>query len=378
MDNKKLFEQVEYFENRVIKNKKHLLKWAKRNGVFCFRLYDKDIPEIPLCVDLYYEAPAAEGGEPFAKPFAVLTLYKRPYEKDAAEELQWLKAMQAVLERVFDIGDEAVFVKLRQKRSAAFEKRNAVYAQREKRITVQEGSAYFYIYFGELLDTGLFLDHRWLRRRIFETAQGKRVLNLFCYTGAFSVFAALAGAERVVSVDLSKNYLQRAKDNFSLNGLDIRETDFIAQDVFSFLKTATAERSERRFKTYSEKFKTLRSEQGRIRKNVGEKGFDIIVCDAPTFSNSKKTVTVLDINRDWFELCDLCLALLTADGVLYFSCNSKTIKIKPPVLAEFVQSFFEKTGKAIFVRDITAASLDEDFRNKKPHILLELRFVKNH
>lgn len=372
MDNKKILEQQAYFENRLVKSKKHLLKWAKRNDVFCFRLYDKDIPEVPLCVDVYYEC--VENAEPYSKVSAVLTLYKRPYQKAPDEEKAWLKSMQTVAERVLGIGCDSVFLKLRQRRNADADEPLIISAQKERRFSVREGNAYFYIYLGEHLDTGLFLDHRWLRRYIFKTATGKRVLNLFCYTGAFSVFASLAGAEQVVSVDLSKNYLERAKENFALNGLDFAEEDFIESDVFTFLRGAAGIEAERRFKTYSDKFKVLRTEQARFHEKYLKTKFDIIICDAPTFSNSKKTATVLDINRDWGELCSLCLQMLNTDGVLYFSCNSKTINVQAATLGEFVRMFREQTGKMVSVRDMSSTSIDEDFRNKKPHALLEFKF----
>lgn len=343
-----LLKQVEYFENRLNKNKRHLLKWARRNQVFCFRVYDKDIPEIPLCVDLYYEE--TQGYE---KPYVVLALYKRPYEKSEREERAWLRAMKEVIVRVFETRERGIFFKLRQRRKENTEEQSFDDVQKEKRIIVKEGKARFYINLNCFLDTGLFLDHRFLRRHIFNTARGKRVLNLFCYTASFSVFAKLGGAEKVVSVDLSKNYLAWAKENFSLNDLDFASTEFVASDVFTFLKD--------RVKNLNNKHNTV---------------YDIIICDAPTFSNSKKTKTVLDINRDWFQLCELCLGLLGDDGVFYFSCNSKKIKIQPEILYNFKKSFFEKNAQELSIKDMSLTSLDEDFRNKKPHVLLEFRKVK--
>ncbi|MEL3908726.1 MAG: class I SAM-dependent methyltransferase [Treponemataceae bacterium] len=352
----KLFKQVEYFENRLNKNKRHLLKWARRNQVFCFRVYDKDIPEIPLCVDLYYE----QGKQVYESPYVVFALYKRPYEKSETEERAWLATMKEVIVRVFETSDKNFFFKLRQKRKENAKEQSFDNVQKEKRIIVSEGNARFYINLNCFLDTGLFLDHRFLRRHIFNIAKGKRVLNLFCYTASFSVFAKLGEAEKVVSVDLSKNYLNWARDNFKLNGLDFDNADFIAADVFTFLKAHLKK---------SRKFKNLNTKQNKL--------YDIIICDAPTFSNSKKTKTVLDINRDWTQLCELCLELLDDEGVFYFSCNSKKIKINFEILDNFKQNFFEKNFQEIFIKDMSLTSLDEDFKNKKPHILLEFQKVQN-
>lgn len=375
MDKNKILEQRAFFKNRLNKNKKHLLRWAKKNKIFAFRVYDRDIPEIPLCVDLYYAKKSNEVEDAFTQAYVVFALYKRPYEKSENEERLWLSEMQSVIEEVFETNSKRVFFKLRQKRNEDFNEFER--EQGEKEIIVREGTAFFYIRLNSLLDTGLFLDHRFLRRHIFNEARDKSVLNLFSYTGSFSVQAKLAGAKKVISVDLSENYVAWAKENFRLNGLDFSEEDFIVADVFEFLQKATQKNKtiENHTAVFSEKFKAKQRLELTIEKNVRNQSFDIIICDAPTFSNSKKTSTVLDINRDWSRLCAYCLTLLSEKGCLYFSCNSKTIKINKESLLDFKDTFFEKTGKELFIRELSLKYLDEDFKNKKPHTLISFQFM---
>lgn len=361
----KTLEQENFFRNRLVKTKKHLLRWAKKNMVYCFRVYDKDIPEIPLCVDLYYD-------NSWNEPYVVFALYKRPYEKDKSEEEIWLSRMKAVMVDVFETNIKKVFFKLRQKKKDNFVFQDFSNKQSEKKIIVVEGQAKFYVRLNSFLDTGLFLDHRFLRRHIFKTAKDKNILNLFCYTGSFSVQAKLGGSKKVCSVDLSENYLSWAKENFKLSGLNPYEENFIAIDIFDFLNLATLKNS---FNARSEKFKKIENVNQQIKAELLGT-YDIIICDAPTFSNSKKTKTVLDIKKDWALLCELCLKLLADDGVFYFSCNSKTIKLNRNVLLEFTENFYAKYKKKLFVKDLSNVFLDEDFKGRKPHTLLSFEFTK--
>ena len=186
------------------------------------------------------------------------------------------------------------------------------------------------------LDTGLFFDHRPLRAIVRESASEKTVLNLYCYTASFSVYAATGKAKSVTSVDLSNTYINWAKKNFALNGFSIDQKNekdenneekykFITADVLTFLKT-------------------------------DKETYDIIILDPPTFSNSKKTQTDLDINRDWSELVKLCCARLKNDGTLYFSTNSHRLKFDTSLLPENFSAV-----------DISEKTIPEDFRNKKIH-----------
>lgn len=325
--------QMRLLENRLIKRKAHLKKWARRNGIFCYRLYDRDIPEIPLCIDFYEDTQSVR--------YLVLYLYERPYEKPAEEEKLWLDEAVRTCCDVLQIPQDNVFMKIRrrqknrQNQAAQYEKQN----EKNFFITVSENGLRFSVNLSAYLDTGLFFDHRILREKVRAEAEHKRVLNLFCYTGAFSVYAAAGNARQVDSVDLSAPYLNRAQKNMALNGFtDEARFSFIRSDVPTFLKNASL--------------------------SAPQKKWDIIVLDPPTFSNSKKTGTVLDINRDWPLLCSLCLNRLERGGKLYFSTNSKTLHFdENKILQERGASGISKIG----VSDISAHTIPEDFRNKRIH-----------
>ena len=183
----------------------------------------------------------------------------------------------------------------------------------------------------------MFFDHRPLRQHIKETCSGKSVLNLFCYTGSFSVYAAAGNAASVVSVDLSKTYLNRAQENFLLNGLSVDAPFlFIRSDVTAFLSTTNRK-------------------------------WDIIILDPPTFSNSKKTPDILDINRDWVSLAGRCIELLKPGGILYFSTNSRHLAFDGTKLYPFAP------GQTLSVTDITGRTIPEDFRNSKIHRCWSIR-----
>ena len=332
--------QTTLFYNRLVKRYKHLKKYARRLGIFAYRLYDKDIPEIPVAVDLYRE-------DITGVLFAVLTEYERPsYKKDdtgAASRAELTEALCAALE----IPTEQVYQKCRrrQRGEAQYEK----IADSGKRIIVREGRCRFFVNVSDYLDTGLFLDHRPTRLAIAESAAGKSVLNLFCYTASFSVHALVNGARRVCSVDLSKNYLQWAYENAELNGVaDAERCRFVQSDVRLFLEQA-AKRTEK---------------------------WDIIICDPPTFSNSKRTPQFFDVNRHWQDLIRSCCAVLAAEGVLYFSTNSRTLRFNTAELSDDYGSAEAETfvyQKMRFtVQDISAQSIPEDFRNKKIHRLWKM------
>jgi len=318
--------QAELFKNRLQKRFKHLSKWAKREGIFAYRLYDKDIPEIPLAVDIYF----AETDRPENTAFLLIYLYKRPYEKSQEEEREWLLEIEEAASSSLLIPKERIFIKLREKQKGKSQYEKA--GSSKNLIRVKEGECFFYINVEDYLDSGLFLDHRPARSMVFQEAKNKKVLNLFSYTGSFSVHAAKGGAASVDSVDLSNTYLNWAKENLKLNKLfDEEKTRLIKSDVIVFLKKA-------------------------IEK---QKKWDLIICDPPTFSNSK-SADIFDVNKDWLNLCLLCLKVLAKNGRLYFSTNSQKIKFDE---AELINSSEQK----IRVKDITKASIPEDFRNQKIH-----------
>jgi 23S rRNA (cytosine1962-C5)-methyltransferase len=212
---------VEAFANRLLKNQKHIGKWAKRQGNTCFLLYDHDIPEYPFCVDRYEE-------------YIHVSEYVHRHKMTEEEHEQWLqRAMEAIVHQL-QVPIEHIFLKERKvlsRRVEQYEKLDKL----SKKIVAQEQGLQFWVNLTDYLDTGLFLDHRPLRKRFMEQAAGKKVLNLFAYTGSFSVYAAKGGANKITTIDLSNTYLTWAKDNFALNNIPFKDTDFVQADVMDYL-----------------------------------------------------------------------------------------------------------------------------------------------
>ena len=347
--------QAELFSNRLKKKYKELRKWARKNNVSCYRLYDRDIPEIPLSLDIYEFLPeniktssecAAFMQEQNARisqndpqiekeiterRYAVLYLYERPYEKEQKEEEEWLNLMSKTAAESLGVKESHIVKKMRkmQKGTSQYEKKHS-----EEKIEglVQEQGGLFKIDLSTYLDTGLFFDHRPLRKTVRESSNGKRVLNLFCYTGSFSVYALQGNAAFVESVDLSNTYLIWAQENAKLNGFRNKEKyNYIKADVIEWLEKRAAHIEE-------------------------EKKYDLIILDPPTFSNSKSTENVLDINRDWPSLVENCVKLLKSNGELYFSTNSTRLKFDEKLLPKNTEC-----------SDITAPSIPKDFEGSKCH-----------
>lgn len=310
-----LARQAEYFSNRLAKNEKALRKWARTKDIHAFRLYDKDIPEIPLAVDIY----DAEGTRAL-----VISLYERPYEKAEAEESRWLGEMSRAAGGRLSIPEDRIFLKTRRhmKGLEQYERR----AGQGFLMNVREGGLLFSVNLSDYLDTGLFLDHRPARGAVRDAAKGERVLNLFSYTGSFSAYAAAGGAASVTSVDLSNTYLAWAVRNFSLNGLDEGIHETVKADVWRYLRDAAARKAR----------------------------WDIIVADPPTFSNSTMAERDFDVNRDWPALIEACAAVLAPGGCLVFSTNSRQLKWDPSRIA-------------LPWKDVSETSIPIDFRNKRIH-----------
>ncbi len=297
--------QSEMFANRVMKNARHLGKWAKRENVTCFRVYDRDIPELPMTVDRYGDA-------------IVLNDYRH---QDAAGERgggdEWLETMRDAAAEA--LGASEAFVKQRERLTHRDGDQYERHAERALR-NVKEGGHTFQVDLAGYVDTGLFLDHRITRARA-AAEKGDTMLNLFAYTGAFSVYGAAAG-KVVTTVDLSKTYLEWASQNLALNGL---ESAIVHSDVREFL--AGARRAGR--------------------------AWDIIVCDPPTFSNSKRMDYVWDVQRDHGALLDDLLAVWSGRGAVWFSTNKKKFKL-------------EWQPARGTVEDLTKATTPPDFRGT-PH-----------
>ncbi|MBR6154431.1 MAG: class I SAM-dependent methyltransferase [Treponema sp.] len=367
---KKLENQKTLFANRIGKQYRLLRKWARKNRISCYRLYDRDIPEIPLSVDLYTFVPddvtdkyqnliqlqelnaAISKNDSYAnyllneekrRTFIHLYLYERPYEKPEEEEKLWLEQMVKVLAQTLEIDESHVITKTRKKLSGNENGRTEQYEKIESSSVVkgivQEQGQLFNVNLSEYLDTGLFFDHRPLRDIVRSTCSGKSVLNLFCYTGSFSVYAAEGKARRVESVDMSKTYLEWAKENMRLNGFEENEKYiFTRQDAIGFINQKNAE----------------------VPNKEGTNRFDIIILDPPTFSNSKRTDNTLDINRDWSTLANKCIAILKPKGILYFSTNSRRLSFD----ASLLQC---PSGSELAVQDISAKTVPDDYRNAKIH-----------
>ena len=366
--------QAELFSNRLKRKYKELRKQMRKNRISCYRLYDRDIPEVPVSLDLYeflpdgvdsvMEAarfmsdqnerlsandPAIEK-EIKKRTWAVLYLYERPYEKSEEEETLWLDAMAKAAADILGIDKSHIIKKSRGHKS---HKEDEQYQKNDSQIAieglVQEQGQLFRVDLTSYLDTGLFFDHRPLRTTVRDTSSKKRVLNLFCYTGSFSVYAAQGNASYVESVDLSNTYLAWAKDNMKLNGFtDKRKYDFTRADCQVFLQE-----------------KAVAAKGGKL---AAEELYDLIILDPPTFSNSKATNDVLDINRDWPQLVKDCLNILAPGGTLYFSTNSERIKFDiskiPPKTA---------AGSEFTWKEITEQTISADFAGKKPHKAWEFK-----
>jgi 23S rRNA (cytosine1962-C5)-methyltransferase len=329
----KTLRQAEMLENRLRKRAKHLRKWAKRIGTDAFRVYDRDIPEIPLLIELYGDAAAG-------------ALYARPYEKDEAEEERWLRAMSEAASAALGLPADRIFLKQR-KRQRGTDQYERI-ADSAVTAVVAEGGLKFSVNLSDYLDTGLFLDHRKTRALVRAEAGGKRVLNLFCYTASFSVYAASGGASEVDSVDLSNTYLDWAAENFALNGFEAVHAD--PQEI------AARRRLPGRFRL-------IRADALRFLTGAAEAGlsWDAIVLDPPTFSNSKKMEGTLDVRRDYRSLVESCLRVLSPGGVLWFSTNARGFSLSPD---EFPQ---------VSVKDIGPSTLDEDFRDRAPRACYTFR-----
>lgn len=295
--------EVEGFKNRLRKNLRHLGKWARREGVSCYRVYDADLPEYAVAVDLYEDAVHVQE-------------YAPPATVEAARAAMRLEDALAVLPEVLGIGPEALFVKVRRRQRGLeqYGRQAAEGAWHE----VREGGLRFLVNLSEYLDTGLFLDHRRLRGLIRDWAAGRDVLNLYAYTGTASVYAAVGGARSTTSVDLSNTYLDWAGRNFALNGLDARRHRRVRADCLEFL--------------------------GGERRRYG-----LIFVAPPTFSNSKRMEGTFDVQRDHVALLRAAAALLEPEGVLVFSNHFRRFRMDEEVLREMV------------VEEITRQTIPQDF-----------------
>lgn len=376
--------QKDLLKNRLSKQYKTLKKWARKNDITSYRLYDKDIPEIPLCLDLYtftkdsiknkQEALADFENESkilsentnqskevlqniLERTYLHMCLYQRPYEKSEEEENLWLEEMALTACQVIGIEKDHVIIKKRRKQSKSEERQREQYEkiQNVKAIkgNILEQGQLFKINLTEYIDTGLFFDHRPLRKVIRETSENKSVLNLFCYTGSFSLYAASGQAKSVHSVDMSKTYIEWAKENFLLNGLD-------TEDIF--INEAKTKSYPKYTFTRQDAIGFLNQQNAEVPNQDLTNRYDIIILDPPTFSNSKRTDHALDINSDWPSLVAKCLNLLNKDGILYFSTNSRRLAFSTDMLPKK-----EDSSPLCQALEITEKTIPQDYRNQKIH-----------
>ena len=273
-------EKFIMFRNRLEKVYRHLGKQAKRMAITCYRLYDHDLPEFPFCIEIYEQN-------------VYVAEYKRRHGMSDDEHDEWIGQSMSVICEVLKVAEESIYLKLRQKKQGRLGQYQKT-AERRSEFVVEENGLKFIVNLSDYLDTGLFLDHRVTRQKIKTEVKEKNVLNLFSYTGSFSVYAAAGAASEVITVDLSKTYLDWAKRNMQLNNfVDTGKYKFIQADVLQYLKT------------------------------ISKKSFNLIILDPPTFSNSKRMVDILDIQRDHVKLINDCLRVLKVGGKIYFSTNYK-------------------------------------------------------
>jgi 23S rRNA (cytosine1962-C5)-methyltransferase len=307
------------FRNRLAKNAKHWGRWARRRGFGAWRVYARDLPEFPLAIDCYVAEDPAIGTR------VHLQEIETGWEQDPAQHAAWLAAVTAATAEALLLPATAVVAKHRAKRQGR-EQHTKTGAAGHPFVVVEAGLR-FLVNLEAYLDTGLFLDHRALRALVRERAAGRRVLNLFAYTGSFTVYAAAGGALASDTVDLSNTYLDWAAANFALNGVDGSKHTLIRADVREWLDGALRE--------------------GRR--------YDLVVLDPPAFSNSKAMTGVLDVQRDHPALIAATRALLAPGGELYFSTNLRSFALDTTLAADPA------------VVDITARTLAEDFRDRRVH-----------
>jgi 23S rRNA (guanine2445-N2)-methyltransferase / 23S rRNA (guanine2069-N7)-methyltransferase len=305
----RLSESAQMFANRLAKNLKTLGKWVRQQGISCYRVYDADMPEYAVAIDLYED-------------WVHVQEYLAPASVSEEKAQARLQDVLAALPGTLQVAPERIVLKQRQRQAGKQQ-----YQRMDRRgefMPVREGQVKLLVNLTDYLDTGLFLDHRPMRLRLAAEAAGKRFLNLFCYTASATVHAAVAGARTTTSVDLSRTYLDWARRNLSLNGLsDLHR--LIQGDVMQWLE-----------------------------EDRGE--YDLIFIDPPTFSNSKRLDDVFDVQRDHVRLLTLAMARLSSGGTLYFSNNFRRFRMDPGL------------PESWHIEDISARTIDKDFqRNARIH-----------
>jgi 23S rRNA G2069 N7-methylase RlmK/C1962 C5-methylase RlmI len=301
--------------NRLRKNAKHLRKWARREQVVAYRLYDRDIPEFPLAIDWY-------DGRVHVSEYA-------SHHFDDEDGARLRAALEAVRDAL-EVSEDAMFVKRRERQRGTLQYERV--SERSAVTTIEEAGLLFEVNLSDYLDTGIFLDHRPLRAHVGQCARGADVLNLFAYTGTFSVHAAAGGARSTLSVDLSTTYLDWAERNLRLNRLSGAAHRQLRADVTTWLAD-----------------------------EAPTSAFDLVVLDPPTFSNSKRMDDTFDVQRDHSTLIRHAMRTLRDDGTLFFSTNRKRFRLA------------EEELEGMRVVETTHRTVPLDFARSKPHQSWEIR-----
>jgi 23S rRNA (guanine2445-N2)-methyltransferase / 23S rRNA (guanine2069-N7)-methyltransferase len=320
---RELSEGAQMVANRLRKNVKKFKNWLSREQISCYRVYDADLPEYAAAIDVYQE----DGGQ--RRTFLHVQEYAAPAEIPDVDVRRRRNELLSAAREVFQVPADQVALKSRERGKGG--SKYGRFEQRGEFMLVRENDALLRVNLFDYLDTGLFLDHRPLRWHMAQEATNKRFLNLFCYTGAATVQAAVAGAATTTSVDLSGTYLQWCADNLALNGKGGSQHQLIQADALAWLE---AERHR----------------------------FDVIFCDPPTFSNSARAED-FDVQREHVRLLRAAVARLSPDGVLYFSNNFRRFKLDEDAIREFAAC-----------TEISAQTIGLDFeRNARIHRAWELR-----
>lgn len=307
----KAHEQASLFRTRLTKRARHLRRLPTRQGVTCYRLYERDIPEIPLVVDRYGD-------------HLHITEYERPHDRDPAQHANWLDLMAQTASDTLEIPKGQTFLKRRSRQSGSSQHEHVASDHYETEVT--EGGLKFVLNLSDYVDTGLFLDHRITRSMVREQAAGKSMLNLFAYTGSFSVYAAAGGASKTTTVDWSNTYLDWARRNMALNGFGGLEHKYHRDSALDFLAT-----------------------------HPRQPTYDLAVVDPPTFSNSKRTDDVWEVQHGYVDLLNSVLPLITPGGVIYFSSNFRRLK------------FDNEAIDAADIREISSQTVPPEYRNRRIH-----------
>lgn len=306
-------DNAQMFANRLQKNVKHIAKWARKQDLDCYRVYDADLPDYAVAIDIYGDKVHVQE-------------YAPPAEIDPQKASQRLDDVMQIVPEILAVKAQHVALKLRQRQrgSNQYEAQAAL----KQRFVVHENGLQFWVNLTDYLDTGLFLDHRLTRQYLLDNAGGKSFLNLFAYTGSATVYAVAGGAASSLTVDMSNTYLQWAQDNLQLNRLNGPSHQFQRADVLAWLDEAVEQQLQ----------------------------FDLIFVDPPTFSNSSKMAEVFDVQRDHVAMLGKISQLLSATGQIVFSTNRRDFKLDKTALSPFQ------------INDISKATLPADFaRNPKIH-----------